>query len=194
MNSNALTLALKAAQSEIKKLLTTNNQVIIAIDGMSGSGKTTFADKIAERFPATVIHTDDFFLRPEQRCEERLNTPGGNSDTERLLEEIILPIYNDSDFIYKPFNCHRMDFDEARVIKPERLVIIEGSYSCHPELFDFYDLHIFLSTDTVTQINRILKRSGYEKAKVFISKWIPLENEYFEAFGIKDKCELYFNL
>ena len=44
---------------------------IIAIDGPCASGKTTVAAKIAEEWDASVIAMDDFFLRPEQRTEER---------------------------------------------------------------------------------------------------------------------------
>ncbi len=191
MNKN-MSLALKIAEEKIKRLMIDSDRVIIAIDGMSGSGKTTFANALAEDLSATLIHMDDFFLRPEQRTDERLNTIGGNVDVERLLDEVIIPIYNSNSFTYKPFNCHKMDFSESQTIKPENIVIIEGSYSCHSEIFDFFDLHIFLYTDTVNQISRILKRNGYEKAKIFMNKWIPLENEYFEHFGIREKCELQF--
>ncbi len=191
MNKN-MTLALKKTEEKIKQPLSDEEKIIIAIDGMSGSGKTTFANALAEDLSATLIHMDDFFLRPEQRTDKRLNTIGGNADVERLLEEVILPVYKGNSFIYKPFDCHKMDFSQAQTINPENIVIIEGSYSCHPEIFDFIDLHIFLYTDTVNQIIRILNRNGYEKAKEFVNKWIPLENEYFEHFNIKGKCELQF--
>ncbi len=191
MNSK-MKSALSIVNCKINEILQSESQVIVAIDGMSGSGKTTFANALCEVRPSTLIHMDDFFLRPEQRTHERLNTPGGNSDTERILNEVILPIYNDKSFIYKPFNCHIMDFDESRVVVPKEVVIIEGSYSCHPDLFEFCDLHIFLYTDEVNQIKRIQKRSGFEKAKSFINTWIPLENKYFEHYKIMDRCEFKF--
>ena len=37
---------------------------------------------------------DDFFLRPEQRTEERLKEVGGNVDRERFLEEVARPLTN----------------------------------------------------------------------------------------------------
>lgn len=191
MNNN-LNDALKVTLDAVSELLQESHQVLIAVDGMSGSGKTTFANALSKIQPSTLIHMDDFFLRPEQRTEERLSTPGGNADIERLLDEVVMPIYNDKNIIYRPFDCHTMDFLEPQTIEPKNTVIIEGSYSCHPKLFDFFDLHIFLYTDTVKQIDRILKRNGYEKAKIFVNKWIPLENKYFEHYKIKDKCELKF--
>ena len=191
MNNN-MSLALFETEKHINNLLLSDNRVIVSVDGMSGSGKTTFAEQLRKRIPATVIHMDHFFLRPEQRTQDRLNTPGGNADFERLIEEVMTPIQNHSDFIYRPFNCHTMYFDNAEVITPEKLIILEGSYSCHPVLFDYCNLHVFLYTDKISQITRILKRSGYDKAKTFISKWIPFENIYFNHFHIKEKCDLKF--
>ena len=38
---------------------------IVAIDGMSASGKTTLGKQLHEHFPdSNLFHMDDFFLRP----------------------------------------------------------------------------------------------------------------------------------
>ena len=190
--NNDLSKAVDTTIKHINEVKKSKDKVLIAIDGMSGSGKSTFARILSSELNATLIRCDDFFLRPEQRTEERLQTPGGNLDTERLLSEIIKPIIVDKSFVYRPFNCHTMDFDETLTITPADVVILEGSYSCHPELYDFFHIHIFLSTDKLTQVRRILLREGYNKTKIFIEKWIPMENKYFQHFYIKDKCELKF--
>ena len=64
--------------------------VLLAIDGRCGSGKTTLAGMIAQRYRAEVIHMDDFFLQKDQRTPERLAEPGGNVDRERFRQEVIL--------------------------------------------------------------------------------------------------------
>ncbi|MBE6734794.1 MAG: hypothetical protein E7563_05590 [Ruminococcaceae bacterium] len=189
---NEFSYAVNTTVDLIKTLRNQKDRIFIAIDGMSGSGKSTFAQTLSETTKATLIHCDDFFLRPEQRTEERLSAPGGNLDTERIISEVIQPIIDGDSFAYKPFNCHIMDFDTAKIISPEDIIILEGSYSCHPALFDFFDIHIFLSTDRLTQVSRILLRGGYNKTKEFIEKWIPMENKYFQHYNIKDKCELSF--
>ena len=190
--NNDLSKAVDTTIKHIDEVKKSKDKVLIAIDGMSGSGKSTFARLLSSELNATLVHCDDFFLRPEQRTEKRLRTPGGNLDTERLLSEVIKPIFAEKSFVYRPFNCHIMDFDETLTITPADVVILEGSYSCHPELYDFFDIHIFLSTDRLTQVSRILLREGYNKTKIFIEKWIPMENKYFQHFHIKDKCELKF--
>ena len=60
----------------------------------------------------------------------------------------------------------------------------------HPEIPDIYDLKIFSEVSRETQLIRIEKRNGAAALKVFKEKWIPFENRYFEAFGIKEKCDI----
>ena len=135
---------------------------------------------------------DHFFLRPEQRTSERLNTPGENVDHERFLAEVLMPLKNKEAVIYLPFDCKTMSLGEEIELDSEKITIIEGSYSCHNSLYSHYDLHIFLDVSKEEQMRRIKLRDGDKKAEIFKSKWIPLEEGYFNAFGIADKCEYNF--
>lgn len=176
-----------SAASEIKR-----DCVLIAIDGRCGAGKSTFAEKLAAETGAPVIHMDDFFLRPEQRTPERLAEPGGNADRERFLEEVLIPLRNTGKCRYRPYDCSIGGFADAVEIPESRVCVIEGSYSCHPELWNMYDLHVFLNASPEEQIRRITLREGTEKAEMFRSRWIPMEEKYFAAFGIAERCEFLY--
>lgn len=162
--------------------------IIIAIDGRCASGKTTLGEKLKTAFAGNLFHADDYFLRPFQRTEERLALPGGNFDKERFTEEIIAGILSGKDFSYTPFDCSLLALGEKREVKRNRLSIIEGSYSCHPEISESYDMKVFVTTDKATQESRILSRNK-DKAPMFFSKWIPLEEKYFSYFGIEESCD-----
>ena len=138
-----------------------------------------------------LIHMDDFFLRPEQRTAKRYDEPGGNVDRERFTEEVLLPLKAGKTFSYRPFDCHTMEFSKPIMTEQSEITIIEGTYSCHPALWDFYDLHIFLTVSSAKQLHRLAKRSG-ANLQVFREKWIPLEERYFSTYGIDMKCELQF--
>lgn len=180
------------AVSAINTLLETADHITVAIDGRCGSGKTTLAAQLQAHYGCAVIPMDHFFLRPGQRTAQRLAVPGENVDHERFLVEALLPLRQGEPFSYRPFNCSTMALDAPVAVCPGRLTIVEGSYCCHPELWDGYDLHIFMTVDPVEQMRRIAARNG-SYAAVFREKWIPLEERYFSAFDLESNCELYLS-
>jgi hypothetical protein len=52
-----------------------------------------------------------------------------------------------------------------------------------------YDLRLFLTISPEEQFHRILLRNGPEKAEVFRSRWIPMEEAYFTRYQIKARCD-----
>ena len=168
-----------------------NFPVLLAIDGRCGSGKTTLAGMIAQRYRAEVIHMDDFFLQKDQRTPERLAEPGGNVDRERFRREVILPILEGKDqFEYQRYDCSRQEFGETVRIAKSPLIVIEGAYSCHPYFGDICDIRIFMDVSPAEQQERILIRNGPQMLPRFMNEWIPLEELYFKTYRIKEKCSI----
>lgn len=189
-NDNYRMIVLKIAE-RIEELKKEKEYLLVALDGRCGAGKTTLADLLKESIACNVIHTDSFFLRPEQRTEERLQSPGGNVDYERILEEVIKPWHKNKTFSYRPFSCTTKMLEESVMVLPQPVTLIEGAYSCHPSLIDNYDLKIFLDIDTETQRKRVQERNG-ENASMFYEKWIPMEEKYLKEFSVKENCDMYF--
>jgi uridine kinase len=166
--------------------------VFIAIDGRCAAGKTTFAALLAKQLACHVIHMDDFFLRPAQRTPQRLAQPGGNIDYERFIDEVLTPLKLAKPFRYQAFDCKTMQLTVIREIMPNPITIIEGSYSCHPAFGDFYDLQVFLDVNPEKQMQRIQMRNGKQAAIQFRDRWIPLEESYFQAFQVQQRCQFVF--
>ena len=179
------------AVAAIEKVLEEKGRAIVAIDGRCAAGKTTLARELEEHFLCNTIHMDEFFLRPEQRTAERLAQAGENIDHERFLTDVLLMLKKPLPFAYRPFDCHTVSLQKPISIIPTQLTIVEGSYSCHPTLWDYYDLHIFLDIDADLQQQRILARNGEDGLVVFNERWIPLEERYFDAFDLRRHCEVY---
>ena len=176
----------------MREIETRKQPLIIAVDGRCASGKTTFAAALEKEIGCAVIHTDHFFLRPEQRTEERLKEAGGNVDYERLREEVMLPLLEGKSFSYRKFDCGEMKLSSEIEVKPTAVTVVEGSYSCCPVLWDFYGLRIYFTVDPQEQLRRILLRNGNEAAVQFRERWIPLEEKYFAACKIRERCDLVF--
>ncbi len=181
----------KQIKDRMQWQLAENRQFILAIDGRSGAGKTTLASALQRETGCTVFHMDDYFLRPEQRTEQRLDMPGGNVDHERFLSEILLPLKQGKNGIsYRPYDCKTQTLRQAVEAKNCTVSIVEGSYSCHPALWDHYDLRVFVTISADEQRARILEREGDAKAEMFFERWIPMEEKYFLHYRIEERCDL----
>lgn len=162
---------------------------LLAIDGRCASGKSTLAAELAAEWDANLFHMDDFYLQPHQRTAERLAEPGGNVDRERFLTEVLQPLHSGKPVFYRRFDCKTFTFDPEKIIGPKPISIVEGSYACHPELRELYDLRIFLDIDPQTQMERIIRRNGPEAAERFRTIWIPLEETYFRECAVRECCD-----
>ena len=174
-----------------KSLLRENGSVFIAIDGRAASGKTTFAAKIkgeleSKGIPVRVFHADDYFLPAGMRTPERLAEPGGNVDRERLKAEII--DHARGDVRMRRFDCAAMEMGEAVSVPFCPVTVLEGSYSQHPFFGDVFDLRVFLTVPPDVQKDRIAARDK-SKLEAFLTRWTPMEEAYFSAFGIPDRSD-----
>lgn len=179
--------------TEIDKRTALGNTVV-TLEGGSASGKSTLADILSEVYNCNVFHTDDFFLRPEQRSPERFAEIGGNLDRERFYDEVVLPLTKNETVIYKPYNCGTQKLEEPITVAPKRLTVVEGVYSTHPAFSRYYDLAVFLDIDPETQKKRINERNSPQFAERFFNEWIPLENAYFAGTDIKSRSDLIISI
>lgn len=160
---------------------------VICIDGPCGSGKSTLAALLQRITGAALVSMDDFFLPHGRKTPDRLAQPGGNADWERVIHEVLEPAAAAGRIEYRPYNCHTDRYDPPVVLKPKRLLILEGSYSLLPQISRFADLRVFLTVDEASQLERIRNRDGDDYLPVFQSRWIPLERAYHAAYGLPDK-------
>ena len=165
-------------------------QQIIALDGRCASGKTTLADDLTAVCGAAVIHMDDFFLPPELRTEARLQTPGGNVHYERFADEVLPGLKSGDAFAYGKFDCSLVALNGQQSIPKSSIYMVEGAYSCHPALGDYMTLRAFSDIAPAAQQQRILARNGKAGLENFNARWIPMEEKYFAAFGIREKADI----
>lgn len=76
------------------------------------------------------------------------------------------------------------------MIWESRWRIVEGAYSLHPEFGKYADLKIFYDISPDEQMRRIYERNGAKNARIFQTRWIPLEEKYIENFNIRKKADL----
>lgn len=161
-------------------------RVLVTVDGPCASGKTTLARKLAEVLDCDVIHTDDFVVPHARKTPERLAVPGGNCDWERLTREVTGPWKDGSAVLYRKYDCHGDRLKPPEAIRSDRLLILEGCYCNLPPVRECADVRLFLETPEEIRAGRLVRRESPESLKQYHSRWIPLENAYFEAYGLPD--------
>ena len=152
------------------------NSLVIGIAGGSGSGKTTLLKNIIQTFgPAiTVISHDNYYKRHdemtyEERCKLNYDEPAA-LETDLMVkqlqelrsgQEILCPVYD--------FTIHNRS-DETILIKPERVIIVEGILIFENEdLRNLMDIKVFVDADADIRICRRIKRDVNKRGRTLES-------------------------
>lgn len=169
---------------------------LVAVDGRCGSGKTGFSGIVEQLIPCRmhVAHMDHFYLPPERRGERWMEVPAGNMDLERLRREILLPVRSGKPLTYPPFLPDGPvldEYGEEIEMDPDdaALILVEGTYSQHPSLSEFYDYKMFLTCEREEQTRRLRAREG-SYYPTFDRVWRTLEERYFSACGTRAAADL----
>ena len=173
----------------IEGRLQQQDRLIVALDGMSCSGKTTWAAELAGRFSGAVFHMDDFFLPRDRFTKEMQALPGGNMDRDRFRREVLSPLAAREDFAYAPFSCQDQALLPEKVAVSGRLIVVEGAYALLPVWGKYYDLALFLQVSMEEQQGRLLLRNGARGMVPFLQRWIPREESYFAACDVRANCD-----
>lgn len=180
-------------EAAIHAILKEKPRALVAIDGMAASGKTTLAKALAQRFSTcAVVHMDDFTVPFEDRFPGYFEKTLSNADIGRFDREVLTPLARGEAACYRPYVCHPDPGFLAPVVIPAdcAVVIVEGAYCLHPDLFARYDLRVLSLIDEDTQRERILRRNGPAQLERFLSAWIPMENRHIHARCLRETCDL----
>ena len=172
--SRSLAAWFPALQAIEQALHATDGPVLVAIDGPSASGKTSFARWAAKLFPCSVFHMDDYLLPEEQQTEEHLAQPGGIIDCQRLEHELLLPLSR----------------GENTQVPFRRLNLIEGTYALLPQLEPYSQVHILFTCTPEVQLFRLAQRETQEQLEQFCDKWIPLEEAHLSGLDQPALCNV----
>lgn len=166
-----------------------SSNLIISIDGNSGAGKTYYSEILSTLYDSNIIHMDSFFLPVFLRTEKRLGEVAGNIHYERFEQEVLKNLKKEI-FKYRVYDCKLRDYRGEVCLNKKKLTMVEGVYSQSHNFKEYYDVSASLICDKNTQIERIRQREGGETLKVFLEKWIPLEDKYFTANDIFEKSDI----
>lgn len=146
--------------------------IMIGIAGGTGSGKSTFTNRLKERFgdDVTVIYHDNYYRRRDDMTyEERTKI---NYDHPSALETDLLIKHLKSLKEGESIDCPIYDFtqhnrsDKSYTIHPSKIFLIEGILIFSDEqLRDLFDIKIFVEADADERILRRIVRDVKERGR-----------------------------
>lgn len=190
-NSNTITTELVPALIACKKKIIeqvnemlqsppSSPTLLLALDGRCGSGKSSLALELAQELPLNLIHMDDYYLPMADRDPDWKKQFGKNMNFTRLIQEILQPALKGEELLVRPYSCRYARYQDEVRLKPKPVTLIEGSYSLHPLLRDFYHYSIYLQCSDDTQRQRLIAREG-KRFPFYQELWIPLEDAYCKS-------------
>jgi uridine kinase len=165
---------------------------IIGIAGGSGSGKSTFAERLKQAFPndISLISCDNYYLpHDELSLEERAKL---NYDAPEALEFDLMVRHLEELKAGKPALCPVYDFtrhtrsNTTTEIMPRPIILIDGILIFHDAaLRECMDLKIYVETDADERILRRARRDMLERGRdldsvieQYLSTVKPMHNTY----------------
>jgi para-aminobenzoate synthetase len=193
--------ALKAIGEQISPF---PKPLIMAIDGGSGSGKTTIAKEIAMAFNAVIIPLDDFFSAniPDSQWDDfTINEKLSKVfDWKRLRKTVLEPLLSEKQASWQAFDfesglqtggTYKMK-QEFITRKPADIIVLEGAYSSSPEIADLLSLTVLLDVPVAKRHSRLEKREEANPAflRQWRQRWDAVERYYFNEIRPKNSFDI----
>lgn len=152
--------------------------MIVGICGGSGSGKTTLLDKLSEYYAylnPSVFSMDNYYKPIEKQVIDdngKVNFDLPTALDERRLVDDLYRLLQGEEITVKEYHFNAPpDLDTSVIIKPSRLIIVEGLFLFHYEkVRGILDYSIFISVSPEEQLDRRIKRDqenrGYSKEEI----------------------------
>ncbi|MFE1771858.1 uridine kinase [Streptomyces sp. NPDC059008] len=143
---------------------------LIAVDGHAGSGKSTFAGRLAAALDdAPVVHTDDLATHEELFAW-----------SERFRTQLLDPLSRGETARYGVYDWVRGEFAEERALAPAPVVLIEGVGAGRRALRPHLACLLWMELASEHSWERGRLRDGPDLS-AFWSGWIPAERAHFAA-------------
>lgn len=162
----------------------TKTPLLVALDGHSGTGKSTIAKSIAEKVGGIIVEGDDFYAGDTEE-EWDARTPEEKAslciDWRRLRKEALEPLLAGKSASWRPFDWKTGKglAEDAVTRNPASVIVLDGVYSSRPELADLVDLSILVEVQDGKRRERLVGREGFSRMKDWHRHWDVAEKHYF---------------
>ncbi|WP_326696465.1 hypothetical protein OG909_03455 [Streptomyces sp. NBC_01754] len=141
---------------------------LIAVDGHAGSGKSTFAGRLATALGgAPVLHLDDLATHEELFAW-----------TDRLRDQVLSPLSRGEPARYAPYDWTTRRFGVPRTLPPAPVVLIEGVGAGRAAVRPYLAALLWIELDRTRSWERGRRRDG-PGLREFWDGWTVAEQRHF---------------
>lgn len=193
-----VTLTSEAAIHEIKERLARTGEsspLLIAVDGHSAAGKSTFARQLVQTLDAALVPGDDFYqlMEPEERFQ--LGPAEGAEryyDWERMRDQVLKPLHEGRAARYRPYDWERDTLESREItITPRPMVVAKGLFVSRPEFDSLNSLTVLVVADPDVRRQRQLDRADASAA--WLRRWDAAERWYFDRVRPPEHFDVIVN-
>jgi len=156
---------------------------LIAVDGPSGAGKTTFALRLAKQLDAPVVHTDDLLDGWDDQF----------TFWERLERQVLGPLRRGETATYQRYQWHLGKFaGPPLIVDPAPAVLLEGVSAARREIRPELSLAVFVVAPPELRWRRALARDGDDSVafRAYLGRWRAAEDRHFAEDGTAEAADL----
>ncbi|MFF0769146.1 uridine kinase [Nonomuraea wenchangensis] len=153
---------------------------LVAVDGPAGSGKTTFAGRLAGALACQVVHSDDFPVPWEEG-------PGGWFHA--LEEQVLRPLRDGRPGGFRRYDWVRGGYAEQVAVPPAPVLVVEGVGTARASAAHLVAYTVWVEAAEPVRLARVLERDGPELAPRW-REWFAAEREWFAADGTRERADL----
>lgn len=156
---------------------------LVAVDGGTGAGKTTFAVRLAGALtragaPTEVVHTDDLL--------------DGWADQltfwSSLVSGVLEPLAEGRPGRYRRYDWHRGRFGGECTVPVPAVLIVEGMSAARGAVEPWLTLSVFVTADPELAFQRVIDRDG-EAMRGPLRRWIETETAHFDRDATRERAD-----
>ena len=185
------------------------NPILVAFDGVDTAGKSIIADNVQENMKANKVFSPlrisiDKFHNPKQiRIKKGELSPEGyfydSFNYEKIIESVLKPVKMNRGYIIPGVYDYKTESEINKTkipVKDDLVILFDGIFLHRDEIYEYWDLSIFIDITFETMLGRALSRdiklfkSEEEIIKRYKNRYIPGEKIYMEKCLPKDKAKI----
>jgi uridine kinase len=183
--------------------------VRVAVDGVDGVGKSTFARQLAATLTGrgrdvVQVSADDFHHRRERRHRRGRDSAEGfwldSYDYDALIHDVARPFGPDGSRRYRPAR-HDLRSDDVldlpwQTAAPGAVLVVDGLFLHRDELAPFWDLSVFLDAPFEVTVARMAGRDGShpDPAHRSLRRYVGGQRLYFAACAPHERADVLVDL